>query len=424
MAIPLPFWAFTIAFLLNNCAFNVLCQLQSSINPDMGPLSVAISYIASTAVCLLLVPLLFKATSPRFQFTISSIGYLVYAVANFYPAWYTLYPAAIALGFATGVAWSSATNFVSVVSCDNKVESSILYSLFTGIVQFSSILGNGIALGTVRHFAEEEVLTDSNLTDIKIIETTSCVMNSPIFDQNLTTSDKPHDLTVQGKQALSIGCSLFHVSATIMLYLGLCGKYSKITNKSSKKGAKLIINTFKGMLKQIKNTNQILICPMTIYSATVLSFIMSDITRHLITPCLGVQMVPVLMIMYGIGISFGCFASSKLLSVLNVKVLMALVGAFDGACFIFIYFWTGAHALEVTMILCAGLGFTAGIFESGIPTIYSRLFAGDSESAFSLWNMLFNIGSAIVFGWSSFLNLKSKLVILFIALVIQKSLYL
>ena len=47
---------------------------------------------------------------------------------------------------------------------------------------------------------------------------------------------------------------------------------------------------------------------------------------------------------------------------------MALVGAFDGACFIFIYFWTGSHALEVTMILCAGLGFTAGIFESGIPS--------------------------------------------------------
>ena len=58
------------------------------------------------------------------------------------------------------------------------------------------------------------------------------------------------------------------------------------------------------------------------------------------------------------------------MAILNVKVLMALVGAFDGACFIFIYFWTGSHALEVTMILCSGLGFTAGIFESGIPSKY------------------------------------------------------
>lgn len=78
MAIPLPFWAFTIAFLLNNCAFNVLCQLQSSINPDMGPLSVAISYIASTAVCLLLVPLLFKATS---RFLVSTVNLTVLILA-------------------------------------------------------------------------------------------------------------------------------------------------------------------------------------------------------------------------------------------------------------------------------------------------------------------------------------------------------
>lgn len=63
LSIPAAFWAFTLAFLLNNCAFNVLAQLQSSINPDMGPLSVAISYIASTIVCLVLVPILFKATS-------------------------------------------------------------------------------------------------------------------------------------------------------------------------------------------------------------------------------------------------------------------------------------------------------------------------------------------------------------------------
>lgn len=51
-------------------------------------------------------------------------------------------------------------------------------------------------------------------------------------------------------------------------------------------------------------TNQILIAPMTVYSATVLCFIMSDITRHIITPCLGVEMVPLLMITYGVGIRY------------------------------------------------------------------------------------------------------------------------
>lgn len=58
------------------------------------------------------------------------------------------------------------------------------------------------------------------------------------------------------------------------------------------------------MIKQSKNRNQLLIAPMTIYSATVLCFIMSDITRHVITPCMGVGAVPFLMITYGIGIRY------------------------------------------------------------------------------------------------------------------------
>ena len=66
----------------------------------------------------------------------------------------------------------------------------------------------------------------------------------------------------------------------------------------------MIVQSLKGMIKQSKNKNQLLVAPMTIYSATVLCFIMSDITRHVITPCMGVGSVPFLMITYGIGIRY------------------------------------------------------------------------------------------------------------------------
>ena len=67
-------------------------------------------------------------------------------------------------------------------------------------------------------------------------------------------------------------------------------------------------------------------------------------------------------------ISIGCFTSSKLLQLLNIKLLMSLVGLFDGVCFVFLFFWTGQKAFTLTVIIILGLGFTAGTFESGIPS--------------------------------------------------------
>lgn len=115
MSFPKVFWYFTWGFFFNNCAFNVLSQLQSSINPTVGPISLSLQFASSIIVCLIIAPILFSTTGARFQFTVASLGYLVYAVANFVPSWYTLIPAAIILGFATGISWAGATLFVPTI---------------------------------------------------------------------------------------------------------------------------------------------------------------------------------------------------------------------------------------------------------------------------------------------------------------------
>lgn len=414
--IPRPFWYFTFGFLLNNCAFNVLVQLQSSINPSIGSISIAVSYLTSMFVCLLVVPILFKATSPRFQFTASSVGYVLFAAGNIYPTWYTMIPAAIFLGFGTGIAWSAATNFVSVVAADFELSAAVLYSLFTGIVQLSSIFGNSVAIGAVLYYADDSSIGQNS----SVAESDEfCVMNKPQLGDNELT-EKPHDLTDEGVRALSLGCVTFHAIATILLFVGTTGKYQRRTNSISKKDFAILTSSFKGMIRQVGKMDQVLISPMTVYSATVICFIMSDLTRHVITPCMGVEMVPFLMITYGIGISIGCFTSSKLLQLLNIKLLMALVGLFDGGCFVFLYLWTGQKAFTLTAMIILGLGFTAGTFESGIPTIYSQIFPKSTEAAFSLWNALFNIGSMVIFGWSSFLTFKTKLIALMVTLIVSE----
>ncbi|CAG5095755.1 Oidioi.mRNA.OKI2018_I69.XSR.g14321.t1.cds [Oikopleura dioica] len=379
-------------------------------------------------VCLFVQPILFKATSPRFQFAISSFGYLAFALANFYPVWYVMLPAAICLGFATGIAWSSATHFVTVLANDHGFASDDLFSVFTGVVQFSSIAGNLAAVGIVKNFLQEPSTSGEtlkqNITTLPQIEGAAevevnyerCVSHDPI--EGTSGHSSSHSvLSEEGIMVLSGACAFITVIAILLLFFGLGGRYASRLDKTSKPGLKMIVQSLKGMIKQSKNKNQLLVAPMTIYSATVLCFIMSDITRHVITPCMGVGSVPFLMITYGIGISSGCFLTSRLLRIFSVKSVMIVAASFDAACFCFLFYWRGANSLLISIFLCIGLGFTAGIFESGMPSIYAKLFPKTSESAFAWWNTLFNIGAIFIFGWSSFFSLHLKLVILLLLLI-------
>lgn len=73
----------------------------------------------------------------RCQFTLSSAGYILYAIANLWPSWYTMVPSAIILGFATGISWAGATLFIPTLATDTGLTAPLLYSIFTGIVQVS-----------------------------------------------------------------------------------------------------------------------------------------------------------------------------------------------------------------------------------------------------------------------------------------------
>ena len=126
---------FFSSFISHNMSVFFYPVQKSSINPTVGPISLSLQFASSIVVCLIMAPILFSTTGPRFQFTLASAGYLVYALANFLPSWYTLIPSAVVLGFATGISWAGATLFVPTIADDNKISVPLLYSIFTGIVQ-------------------------------------------------------------------------------------------------------------------------------------------------------------------------------------------------------------------------------------------------------------------------------------------------
>jgi len=404
----------------------------------------SIQFASSIVVCLIIAPILFSSTSQRCQFTLSSAGYILYAIANLWPSWYTMVPSAIILGFATGISWAGATLFIPTLATDTGLTAPLLYSIFTGIVQCSSVAGNMVATGIMKSFKvpspnstvetsivfNECVQFEPNAIPMEASNSSFLLSEEAIIEPTGTIANADEEkITEMGKNILILVISSCHVLATFILFCGIRGKYSKvekrdIENLDSDTNLKTQLETIKDalrrMLIQTRLRKQFLIAPITIYSATVLSFIQTDITRHLIKPCLGISNVPLIMITYGVGISFGCFISSTLYEMLPVKILLLIVGLVDATGFIGLCFWKGEpFTYFVIIAVTAGMGFTGGVFESIIPTLYAVLFDDTREAAFSLWNVLFGLGCVIVFGWSDFLNLKVKCYLLILLLVIS-----
>ena len=79
-------------------------------------------------------------------------------------------------------------------------------------------------------------------------------MNEPLYTGNIT-SNKPHDLTDAGVASLSIGCSVFHIIATTLLFGGIGGRYKKRSDNTHSLGdLTLIMTSLKGMIKQVRLT--------------------------------------------------------------------------------------------------------------------------------------------------------------------------
>ena len=93
--------------------------------------------------------------------------------------------------------------------------------------------------------------------------------------------------------------------------------------------------------------------------------------------------------------SFGCFVSSSLFKLMNVKLLLTLVGLIDFLAFVGLCFWDGQPFTYLIIItVTAGLGFTGGVFESIVPsksTVYplsrtSTVKMLSSKNIFRFWN--------------------------------------
>ena len=81
-------------------AYTSVSNLQSSLNNEdgLGTTSLSIIYISLIVSCIFLPSTLLEKLGVKYTILFSQIGYVTYIIANVYPKYYTLVPAAIFIG--------------------------------------------------------------------------------------------------------------------------------------------------------------------------------------------------------------------------------------------------------------------------------------------------------------------------------------
>ena len=90
----------SISFSVTFMAFQSLQNIQSSLNPigGLGVASLSVSYSVTILTGIFLTSLIISSKGCKWTLVVSTFCYIGFAVANFYPTWLTLIPAAVIVG--------------------------------------------------------------------------------------------------------------------------------------------------------------------------------------------------------------------------------------------------------------------------------------------------------------------------------------
>ena len=181
------FGIFLLSFFCIFAPYTALELLQSSLNRSdgLGVYSLSILY-ALKALSSLFGPLIVRGLTPKWTLLLAYLCHTIFIASNFYPKWYSMLPAGILLGIATGPLWICSgiyTTVLGVYYSKAKVETNIIrvQSKFHGLhslaMSFAMICGN-IVSSVVLKFVSSSGTSFPNSGGIEYSNNTSMGYNT------------------------------------------------------------------------------------------------------------------------------------------------------------------------------------------------------------------------------------------------------
>lgn len=397
-----------LAWLLLFTAFQSMANLQSSLNSDagIGTLSLSTIYVTLVVSCFFLPPIMISNLGIKNTIVTSQFAYLIFIAANTYPKWYTLIPSAVLLGIFAGPLWTAKCTFLTEIAgfyaniSGENTEAVVnrFFGIFFAMFQMSQIIGNLISSTILKPE------TQQTLQQIKSLD--FCGFN-----------DCPNDLK-QENQIIKAQLSTVYTLCIVYIVLGLLSiflirialnefKSNKILSDFKKDQYSLLIST----VKQLKNKNQILILPLTLWLGFSLAFIGADYTKSFVACAKGVDYVGYAMIFFGLLNVVGSYLFGLVVKYVG-RMPCFLTAAFLNYVLIFVMMRWKLNANEndyVFYLIPALWGLADSAWQTQVNSIYGVLFKSNQEAAFSNFRLWESVGFAISYAYSNYLCISTKL---------------
>lgn len=186
----------------------------------------------------------------------------------------------------------------------------------------------------------------------------------------------------------------------------------------------------------MKNKDQLLLIPLTIWSGLEQSFLGAQFTKVKTNPekrvsifflliqgfvscTLNAKYVGLILIAYGICDSIGSFGFGQLVKYIGRWPCFVLAALINYALIITMFLWKPSEDQIVVLFVIAGLwGLADAVWQTQINAFYGVLFVENDEAAFSNYRLWESLGFVLFYIITPYIRIRIALIILLIFLTL------
>lgn len=178
---------------------------------------------------------------------------------------------------------------------------------------------------------------------------------------------------------------------------------------------KLLVST----VKHMRNINQLLLIPITIWAGLQLTFIFAQFTQAFVSCTINPKYVGLIMIAFGISDSIGSFIFGHLVKLVGRWPCFAIATIISYAMIITMLIWRpSTNQISVLFVIAAFWGLADAVWQSQTSALYGVFFTDNNEAAFSNFRLWESAGFALFYILIPRIRTRTTLIILLVFLSI------
>jgi MFS family permease len=393
------------SFFLIFFAYSTTQNLESSLIPGkMGYWSLAALYASFCVSSLFIAAPIANLLPPRFALLVGGAAYIPLTVANLFPAWATLIPAAVVLGCGAGILWTAQGSYLTAAASNyarsrNKEPKSAM-GLFTGIFfsifQLTQVVGNLVAGCILMFGGDDQDQARNILFYIFLGVAAGGVVLFLALGKEVTEKER--------KAGSEANDHLLAVNSDLIVKKNVASK--------------VFGNAF-DVLRLLRDPRMFLMVSVCVFSGMEQSFVPGDFNADIVKEAKGVKWIGFVMAVYGAFDAVASVVLGRIADTIGKRVYL-IVGCTAHASFIAFYLvfinittvQTLSDDFWILFLSAAVLGVGDACWNTFPPLMMSVFFADNAEPAFGNLKFWQSIGAICPFVWGPLISFQTKLIIL------------